>query len=163
MPKVGQFLASHPFPHSKLLSLCLTPPSTNLSTFSCGIPLDPSIYTQLQCHTPSYPLPTSNIFHSSNSSARFFVFMAPPFLSFILLFLINAAASSSAQGPPSPGYYPSSKIRSMGFDQGYRNLWGPQHQNEDQGGLSIWLDRSSGTIICFNNQVIIILLFSLVN
>ncbi|KAL6202962.1 hypothetical protein ACLB2K_026666 [Fragaria x ananassa] len=71
--------------------------------------------------------------------------MAPPFLSFILLFLINAAASSSAQGPPSPGYYPSSKIRSMGFDQGYRNLWGPQHQNEDQGGLSIWLDRSSGS------------------
>ncbi|KAK6144332.1 hypothetical protein DH2020_021152 [Rehmannia glutinosa] len=50
-----------------------------------------------------------------------------------------------AAGPPSPGYYPSSRIGSIGFNQGFRNLWGPQHQKLDQGALTIWLDRSSGS------------------
>ncbi|KAH7836932.1 hypothetical protein Vadar_007564 [Vaccinium darrowii] len=53
--------------------------------------------------------------------------------------------SSKAQGPPSPGYWPSSRIGSIGFNQGFRNLWGPEHQNVDQGGLTIWLDKNSGS------------------
>ncbi|XP_057507496.1 probable xyloglucan endotransglucosylase/hydrolase protein 32 [Actinidia eriantha] len=63
-------------------------------------------------------------------------------LSLLLIFIV---ASSNAEGPPSPGYYPSSKIGSIGFDQRFRNLWGPQHQNVDQGSLTIWLDSSSGS------------------
>ncbi|CAL5352730.1 unnamed protein product [Camellia sinensis] len=64
------------------------------------------------------------------------------FLSLLLIFMFP---SSNAQGPPSPGYYPSSKVGSIGFNQGFRNLWGPQHQNMDQGSLTIWLDRNSGS------------------
>ncbi|KAG6415131.1 hypothetical protein SASPL_122533 [Salvia splendens] len=52
---------------------------------------------------------------------------------------------NNAQGPPSPGYYPSSRVGSVGFNQGFRNLWGSQHQRLDQGGLTIWLDRTSGS------------------
>ncbi|KAL7153954.1 hypothetical protein ABFS83_04G202400 [Erythranthe nasuta] len=47
--------------------------------------------------------------------------------------------------PPSPGYYPSSRIGSIGFDQAFDNRWGPQHQRLDQGTLTVWLDRSSGS------------------
>ncbi|KAF2321743.1 hypothetical protein GH714_002040 [Hevea brasiliensis] len=54
-------------------------------------------------------------------------------------------SSNNAQTPPSPGYYPSSRISTIGFDQGYRNLWGPQHQRLDQGTLTIWLDTYSGS------------------
>ncbi|VVA34236.1 PREDICTED: xyloglucan [Prunus dulcis] len=61
-------------------------------------------------------------------------------LIFFLMF-----SSNSAQGPPSPGYNPSSKISTVGFDQGFRNLWGLEHQNLDQGALTIWLDSSSGS------------------
>ncbi|KAG9441825.1 hypothetical protein H6P81_017679 [Aristolochia fimbriata] len=50
-----------------------------------------------------------------------------------------------AQYPPSPGYYPSSKFRTVGFYQGFNNLWGPQHQSFSQNELTIWLDRSSGS------------------
>ncbi|PSR89925.1 Xyloglucan endotransglucosylase/hydrolase protein [Actinidia chinensis var. chinensis] len=63
------------------------------------------------------------------------------FLSLLLFFMIP---SSQAQGPPSTGYYPSSKVASTGFDQGFKNRWGPQHQSVDQGSLTIWLDKSSG-------------------
>ncbi|OMO82859.1 Glycoside hydrolase, family 16 [Corchorus capsularis] len=52
---------------------------------------------------------------------------------------------SNAQGPPSPGFSPSSRANSVNFDQAYRNLWGPQHQRVDQGSLTIWLDKSSGS------------------
>lgn len=57
--------------------------------------------------------------------------------------------------PPSPGSYPSSRVGSIAFQQGFRNLWGPQHQTLDQETLTIWLDRSSGislvlpTILCW--------------
>ncbi|XP_007205463.2 xyloglucan endotransglucosylase/hydrolase protein 31 [Prunus persica] len=61
-------------------------------------------------------------------------------LIFFLMF-----SSNSAQGPPPPGYNPSSKISTVGFDQGFRNLWGLEHQNLDQGALTIWLDSSSGS------------------
>ncbi|KAL2541076.1 putative xyloglucan endotransglucosylase/hydrolase protein 32 [Abeliophyllum distichum] len=65
---------------------------------------------------------------------------------FVFLFLIFLFPSSNyAQGPPSPGYYPSSRIGSIGFNQGFTNLWGSQHQRIDQGTLSIWLDRNSGS------------------
>ncbi|KAK2978725.1 hypothetical protein RJ640_015256 [Escallonia rubra] len=55
------------------------------------------------------------------------------------------ASISNAQGPPSPGFYPSSRVRSIGFNQGFRNLWGSQHQSIGQDSLNIWLDRSSGS------------------
>ncbi|KAK4358669.1 hypothetical protein RND71_020898 [Anisodus tanguticus] len=63
-------------------------------------------------------------------------------LSLFLLFLFDSR--SNAQGPPSPGYYPSSRVQSLGFSQGFRNLWGPQHQSLDQSALTIWLDKNSG-------------------
>lgn len=52
---------------------------------------------------------------------------------------------TTAQNTPSPGYYPSSRVSSIGFGQGYSNLWGPQHQRVEQGTVTIWLDRSSGS------------------
>jgi len=61
-----------------------------------------------------------------------------------LLVLSCTIYSGSAQGPPSPGYYPSSKINPISFNQGFRNLWGPQHQRIDQDLLTIWLDTTSG-------------------
>ncbi|OVA06946.1 Glycoside hydrolase [Macleaya cordata] len=51
----------------------------------------------------------------------------------------------SGNAQPSPGYYPSSKFRTIGFYQGFRNLWGPQHQKVEQNSLTIWLDSSSGS------------------
>ncbi|XP_028808106.1 xyloglucan endotransglucosylase/hydrolase protein 31 [Neltuma alba] len=77
-----------------------------------------------------------------SSSLSSFLLMSP-FFSFLLLPLI--ISSSNAQGPPSPDYFPSSQISPLGFDQGFRNLWGPQHQRLDQGSLTIWLDSKSGS------------------
>ncbi|KDP43978.1 hypothetical protein JCGZ_05445 [Jatropha curcas] len=67
------------------------------------------------------------------------------FLYLLPLTLIIFSGSSSAQSPPSPGYSPSSRISPIGFNQGFRNLWGPQHQKIDQGTLTVWLDSSSGS------------------
>ncbi|XP_034693148.1 probable xyloglucan endotransglucosylase/hydrolase protein 32 [Vitis riparia] len=64
---------------------------------------------------------------------------------FLFLVLVLMVPSSNAQWPPSPGYYPSRKFRSMSFYQGFRNLWGPQHQRVDQNALTIWLDSTSGS------------------
>ncbi|KAK7261303.1 hypothetical protein RIF29_27612 [Crotalaria pallida] len=77
------------------------------------------------------------------SSLSSFLHMAPLF-SLVTLFSLMIC-STSAEGPPSPGYFPSSKISSVSFDQGFRNLWGPQHQRQEQGSLTIWLDSSSGS------------------
>ncbi|KAK9920999.1 hypothetical protein M0R45_029531 [Rubus argutus] len=65
----------------------------------------------------------------------------------LLLFflLIVLVPSSNADWPPSPGYWPSSKFRSMSFYKGFRTLWGPQHQSLDQNALTIWLDRTTGS------------------
>lgn len=63
-------------------------------------------------------------------------------LSFSLLFMV---LPNNALWPPSPGYYPSKKFKSLRFYQGFRNLWGPQHQRLDQHALTIWLDRTSGS------------------
>ncbi|GKV01296.1 hypothetical protein SLEP1_g13860 [Rubroshorea leprosula] len=63
----------------------------------------------------------------------------------IFLFILMFSSGSFAQYPPSPGYFPGSKIPSLSFDQGFRNLWGPQHQTVDQSSLIIWLDQYSGS------------------
>ena len=59
--------------------------------------------------------------------------------------LVLLGSSVNAYWPPSPGYWPSSKVVSLSFYKGFRNLWGPQHQRMDQNALTIWLDRVSGT------------------
>ena len=66
--------------------------------------------------------------------------------------LVLLGSSVNAYWPPSPGYWPSSKVGSLNFYKGFRNLWGPQHQRMDQNALTIWLDRTSGTVIklCFS-------------
>ncbi|AEC09308.1 putative xyloglucan endotransglucosylase/hydrolase protein 32 [Arabidopsis thaliana] len=59
--------------------------------------------------------------------------------------LVLWGSSVNAYWPPSPGYWPSSKVGSLNFYKGFRNLWGPQHQRMDQNALTIWLDRTSGS------------------
>uniref|UniRef100_A0A6N2K6X9 Legume lectin domain-containing protein n=1 Tax=Salix viminalis TaxID=40686 RepID=A0A6N2K6X9_SALVM len=63
----------------------------------------------------------------------------------IFILILIAPSSTNAQWPPSPGYWPSSRFRSMSFYQGYRNLWGYSHQRVEQNALTIWLDRTSGS------------------
>ncbi|XWS74349.1 hypothetical protein CRYUN_Cryun02cG0207300 [Craigia yunnanensis] len=70
------------------------------------------------------------------------LFMAPIFSLFLPVLMIS---SSNAQGPPSPGYSPSSMVSSVAFDQGFRTLWGLQNHRVDQGSLTVWLDKSSGS------------------
>lgn len=59
----------------------------------------------------------------------------------VLVFLSNQAQG----GPPSPGYYPSSSIAPISFYQGFRTLWGSQHQTFQNNVLTIWLDQTSGS------------------
>ncbi|XP_015086065.1 probable xyloglucan endotransglucosylase/hydrolase protein 32 [Solanum pennellii] len=68
------------------------------------------------------------------------IFFLPIFLCFIFLHSTNAN-----YWPISPGYYPSTKFKSMSFYQGFKNLWGPNHQSVDNNGINIWLDRNSGS------------------
>ncbi|XP_062209562.1 probable xyloglucan endotransglucosylase/hydrolase protein 32 [Phragmites australis] len=67
-------------------------------------------------------------------------------LTMLAMVMLHASAAQ-AQPSQSPGYYPSSKVRSMAFSEGYNNLWGPQHQalSQDQKALTLWMDRSSGS------------------
>ncbi|KAK2643450.1 hypothetical protein Ddye_025213 [Dipteronia dyeriana] len=68
------------------------------------------------------------------------------YLHLLIILMISSSNPSSAQGgPPSPGYYPSSRFTSLEFSQGFRNLWGPQHQRLDQGSVTIWLDQNTGS------------------
>lgn len=47
---------------------------------------------------------------------------------------------------PSPGYYPSSKFKSIGFHDGFDILWGSSHQSvSSDRSLTIWLDQNSGS------------------
>ncbi|XP_077221755.1 putative xyloglucan endotransglucosylase/hydrolase protein 32 [Tasmannia lanceolata] len=64
---------------------------------------------------------------------------------FLCLFIFFMLPPSNAQ--PSPGYYPSSMFRPLGFYRGFTTLWGGQHQtvSQDQSSLTIWLDRNSGS------------------
>ncbi|XP_022935114.1 probable xyloglucan endotransglucosylase/hydrolase protein 32 [Cucurbita moschata] len=64
---------------------------------------------------------------------------------FFLLLLLLSPAAAAASWPPSPGFWPSTHVRSMEFYKGFRNLWGPQHQSLSQDTLSIWLDRTTGS------------------
>ncbi|KAG2296438.1 hypothetical protein Bca52824_043107 [Brassica carinata] len=61
--------------------------------------------------------------------------------------LVLLGSSVNAYWPPSPGYWPSSKVVSLSFYKGFRNLWGPQHQRMDHNALTIWLDRVSGSSV----------------
>ncbi|PKI35446.1 hypothetical protein CRG98_044161 [Punica granatum] len=63
----------------------------------------------------------------------------------VTLLVVIIPSLTNAERPPSPGYWPSSRFRSMSFYQGFRNLWGPQHQRADQNALTIWLDSTSGS------------------
>ncbi|GAB2235792.1 hypothetical protein Droror1_Dr00026233 [Drosera rotundifolia] len=68
------------------------------------------------------------------------------FLSLITqLIILSSPTIARHVLPPSPGYRPSTKFRSMRFSQGFENLWGPQHQKFDQHALTIWLDSSTGS------------------
>ncbi|KAG9143987.1 hypothetical protein Leryth_013876 [Lithospermum erythrorhizon] len=67
-----------------------------------------------------------------------------PFLC-ILLIIFMFPINYAQGGPPSPGYYPSSRVPSIEFNKGFQNLWGPQHQSLNQDSLTIWLDKSSGS------------------
>ncbi|KVH90415.1 Concanavalin A-like lectin/glucanase superfamily [Cynara cardunculus var. scolymus] len=61
----------------------------------------------------------------------------------VVFILTGPSVSNGGYWPPSPGFYPSSKFRSMTFNQGFRNLWGPNHQTINNNALAIWLDRTS--------------------
>ncbi|KAJ4906988.1 putative xyloglucan endotransglucosylase/hydrolase protein 32 [Raphanus sativus] len=63
----------------------------------------------------------------------------------VVLMLVLLGSSVDAYWPPSPGYWPSSKVGPVSFYKGFRNLWGPQHQRMDQNALNLWLDRASGS------------------
>ncbi|KAK9124149.1 hypothetical protein Sjap_013751 [Stephania japonica] len=67
-------------------------------------------------------------------------------MALLLLLLALIMVPSSCIGIPSPGFYPSSKFRTVNFYYGFRNLWGPQHQRvENNNALTIWLDRNTGS------------------
>ncbi|CAH9072847.1 unnamed protein product [Cuscuta europaea] len=64
----------------------------------------------------------------------------------VLLTSLMCSRLCYAQGPPSPGYYPSYKVGSIWFNQYFSSYWGSQHQSLDQRGtLAIWLDRATGS------------------
>ncbi|XP_042389910.1 probable xyloglucan endotransglucosylase/hydrolase protein 32 [Zingiber officinale] len=73
----------------------------------------------------------------------------PIYFSMALLIqcLVLLMLQQSLNAQPSPGFYPSSRIRPLRFSRAYNNLWGPQHQavSPDQSSATIWLDRSSGS------------------
>ncbi|KAM3341221.1 putative xyloglucan endotransglucosylase/hydrolase protein 32 [Capsicum galapagoense] len=71
--------------------------------------------------------------------------MSTIFFFTIFLWFIILLPFTNANWPLSPGYYPSTKFRSMSFYQGFKNLWGPNHQSVDSNGIDIWLDRNSGS------------------
>ncbi|KAL8152856.1 hypothetical protein V2J09_010616 [Rumex salicifolius] len=71
--------------------------------------------------------------------------MAKYFFFFLSLVIITIITPVVASWPPNPGYYPSTKFKSVRFNQGFRNLWGPNHQKLDQHALTLWLDSSSGS------------------
>ncbi|RAL46061.1 hypothetical protein DM860_006215 [Cuscuta australis] len=64
----------------------------------------------------------------------------------LLTQILTMVSRSHAQGPPSPGYYPSSKVGSIWFNQYFASYWGSQHQSlSNQGALTIWLDHTTGS------------------
>ncbi|KAL6574882.1 putative xyloglucan endotransglucosylase/hydrolase protein 32 [Orobanche minor] len=63
----------------------------------------------------------------------------------VVIIILIVPLSTAGQWPPAPGYYPSSRFRSMSFYQGYKNLWGASHQSVDNNVITLWLDRNSGS------------------
>ena len=65
----------------------------------------------------------------------------------VALRMLQLRPCAGQQQPPSPGYYPSATLRPLAFSEGYRTLWGPQHQtiSPDGRSLTLWMDRSSGS------------------
>jgi len=65
----------------------------------------------------------------------------------LLMLQLRPCAGQQQQQPPSPGYYPSATLRPLAFSEGYRTLWGPEHQTVSPDGrsLTLWMDRSSGS------------------
>ncbi|XP_047336275.1 probable xyloglucan endotransglucosylase/hydrolase protein 32 [Impatiens glandulifera] len=63
------------------------------------------------------------------------------------LILLMPLAIAASYWPPSPGYFPSHKFKTMNFHQAFTNLWGPAHQKLDSNNnaITIWLDSSSGS------------------
>ncbi|XP_010535628.1 PREDICTED: xyloglucan endotransglucosylase/hydrolase protein 31 [Tarenaya hassleriana] len=71
-------------------------------------------------------------------------------MAFPLVIVINVLLTMSPiayvdGSPPSPGYFPSSRISSSPFERVFRSLWGSQHQRVEQNTITLWLDRSSGS------------------
>jgi hypothetical protein len=99
------------------------------------LPSDLSLSAFIHTHT-----------HSIFSIQILHILATPSFMALfpLLLLILMVPSSSNAQWPPSPGYWPGSRFRSMSFYQGYRNLWGYSHQRVDQNALTIWLDSTSG-------------------
>lgn len=93
----------------------------------------------LHLYTPLFlcPLPTKE---ENQKMGNSLISLLP-----IFHFLVLLGSSVNAYWPPSPGYWPSSKVGSLSFYKGFKNLWGPQHQRMDQNALTIWLDRASGS------------------
>ncbi|CAN1135557.1 Probable xyloglucan endotransglucosylase/hydrolase protein 32 [Linum perenne] len=67
--------------------------------------------------------------------------------SFLLLILLALSSSTSIveARPPRPGFRPSFRFRSLPFYKGYNTLWGQSHQRVDRNGVTIWLDKTSGS------------------
>ncbi|KAJ3678673.1 hypothetical protein LUZ60_002476 [Juncus effusus] len=68
-------------------------------------------------------------------------------MGYLISFVFFVMLQFSANAQPSPGYYPSSRVRELGFYREYNTLWGPQHQtvSPDQKSLTVWLDSTSGS------------------
>ena len=98
------------------------------------------------CLLASHSLLLHTHTHSIFSIQVLHILATLSFMALLTLFILIliAPSSSNAQWPPSPGYWPSSRFRSMSFYQGYRNLWGYSHQRVDPNALTIWLDSTSG-------------------
>lgn len=152
---------SHGYDHhlafANCLFPCVTPSSTSLVALHHrlhgGVLQFPYLYHGIATLLFPYTLPPSpnipsylhSISHFLAFSYSFLIFMAP----LLCLLILMITTCSVAQGPPSPGFSPSSKFSPISFNQGFRNLWGSQHQTIDQGLLTIWLDSTSGTTTLF--------------
>lgn len=78
--------------------------------------------------------------------------LASVVLAFVLVLSVcNIQLSSEAAGRPYSSHgstYPhTSQLSAVRFNQAFRVLWGPQHEqvSNDQSGITVWLDRTSGS------------------
>lgn len=129
----------------------LSHPTFTSSSSTSGNQLSPFI--ELPYH--SQFLITTFPFLSLSSLAS--LIMAFAFLFSLAIILTAPSVINGGYRQPSPGFYPSSKFRSLSFNRCFRTLWGPSHQSLDNNALAIWLDSSSGQIHApFSNDFTII-------